>query len=36
MSYHLHIFTLFKLDRGIRDEIAGMVTTFGLLWPKWL
>jgi len=27
---------LLKLDRGIRDEIAGMVTTFGLPWPKWL
>ncbi len=27
---------LLKLDRGIRDEIAGMVTTFGFPWPKWL
>lgn len=27
---------LLKLDRGIRDAIVGMVTTFGLPWPKWL
>jgi O-antigen/teichoic acid export membrane protein len=32
----LYIFVLFKLDRGIRNEISGMVTTFGLPWPKWL
>jgi len=32
----IYIFLLFKLDRGIRDELAGMVTTFGLPWPKWL
>jgi O-antigen/teichoic acid export membrane protein len=32
----LYVLLLFKLDRGIRDEIAGMITTFGLPWPKWL
>jgi len=32
----IYVFVLLKLDRGIRDEIAGMVTTFGLPWPKWL
>ena len=32
----IYIFLLFKLDRGIRDELVGMVTTFGLPWPKWL
>ena len=32
----LYFFLLFKIDRGIRDEIAGMVTTLGLPWPKWL
>jgi O-antigen/teichoic acid export membrane protein len=32
----IYIFLLFKLDRGIRNEISGMVTTFGLPWPKWL
>ncbi|MEA5037131.1 MAG: flippase [Methanocorpusculum sp.] len=32
----IYIFLLLKLDHGIRDEIAGMVTTFGLPWPKWL
>ncbi|WP_319379228.1 flippase [uncultured Methanocorpusculum sp.] len=32
----IYVCLLFKLDRGIRDEIAGMVTTFGLPWPKWL
>ena len=32
----IYFFLLFKIDRGIRDEIAGMVTTFGLPWPKWL
>lgn len=32
----IYIFVLLKLDHGIRDEIAGMVTTFGLPWPKWL
>ena len=32
----IYIFLLFKIDRGIRDEIAGMVTTLGLPWPKWL
>ena len=31
-----YFFILFKIDRGIRDEIAGMVTTLGLPWPKWL
>ena len=32
----IYIFLLFKIDRGIRDEIAGMVTTLGLPWPRWL
>ena len=32
----LYFFLLFKIDRGIRDEIAGMVTSLGLPWPKWL
>jgi len=32
----IYVTLLLKLDRGIRDEIAGMVTTFGLPWPKWL
>ncbi len=32
----IYVLLLFKLDRGIRDEITGMVTTFGLPWPKWL
>jgi len=32
----IYFLLLLKLDRGIRDEIAGMVTTFGLPWPKWL
>ena len=32
----LYFFLLFKIDRGIRDEIAGLVTTLGLPWPKWL
>ena len=32
----IYFFLLFKIDRGIRDEIAGMVKTFGILWPKWL
>ena len=32
----IYFFLLFKIDRGIRDEIAGMVTTLGLPWPKWL
>ena len=32
----IYFFLLFKIDRGIHDEIAGMVTTFGLPWPKWL
>ncbi len=32
----IYFFLLFKIDRGIRDEIAGMVKTFGLPWPKWL
>ena len=32
----IYSFLLFKIDRGIRDEIAGMVKTFGIPWPKWL
>ena len=32
----IYFFLLFKIDRGIRDEIAGMVATLGLPWPKWL
>lgn len=32
----IYFFLLFKIDRGIRDEIAGMVKTFGIPWPKWL
>ena len=32
----IYFFLLFKLDRGIRNELADMVTTFGLPWPKWL
>ncbi|MBQ4135202.1 MAG: polysaccharide biosynthesis C-terminal domain-containing protein [Methanocorpusculum sp.] len=32
----IYFFLLFKIDRGIRNEIAGMVTTLGLPWPKWL
>ena len=32
----LYFFLLFKIDRGIRDDIAGIVTAFGLPWPKWL
>ena len=32
----IYFFTLLKLDSGIHDEIAGMITTFGLPWPKWL
>ena len=32
----IYILVLLKLDHGIRDEIAGMITTFGLPWPKWL
>ncbi|MDO5844789.1 MAG: polysaccharide biosynthesis C-terminal domain-containing protein, partial [Methanocorpusculum sp.] len=27
---------LLKLDKGIRNEIADMVTTIGIKWPKWL
>lgn len=29
-------FSLLKIDRGIRNEIAGLVTTIGIPWPKWL
>ena len=32
----IYFFLLFKIDRGIRDEIAGMVKTFDIPWPKWL
>ena len=32
----IYFFLLFKIDRGIRDEIVGMVKTFGNPWPKWL
>lgn len=32
----IYFFMLFKLDRGIRDELAGVVNNFGLKWPKWL
>jgi hypothetical protein len=32
----IYFFLLFKIDSGIRNEIAGMVTTLGLPWPKWL
>ncbi len=32
----IYVLHLFKLDHGIQDEISGMVTTFGLPWPKWL
>ena len=32
----IYFFLLFKIDRGIHDEIAGMVKTFGIPWPKWL
>ena len=32
----IYFLLLFKIDHGIRDEIAGMVTTLGLPWPKWL
>ena len=32
----IYFLLLFKIDRGIRDEIAGMVATLGLPWPKWL
>ena len=32
----IYFFLLFKIDRGIRDEIAGMAKTFGIPWPKWL
>ena len=32
----IYFLLLFKIYRGFRDEIAGMVTTFGLPWPKWL
>ena len=32
----IYFFLLFKIDRGIRDEIAGMVKTFGIPWPKWI
>ncbi len=32
----IYFLLLFKIDRGIRDEITGMVTTLGLPWPKWL
>lgn len=32
----IYFFVLLKLDSGIHDEIAGMITTFGLPWPKWL
>ncbi|HJJ28593.1 MAG TPA: flippase [Methanocorpusculum sp.] len=27
---------LLKLNKGIRNEIAGVVENFGLKWPKWL
>ncbi len=36
ISALIYSLLLLKLDHGIRDEIAGMVTTFGLPWPKWL
>lgn len=29
-------FSLLKIDRGIRNELAGLVTTIGIPWPKWL
>ncbi len=32
----IYFFLLFKLDHGIRNDLADMVTTFGLPWPKWL
>ena len=32
----LYIFLLLKIDSGIRDDIADVVTTLGLPWPKWL
>ncbi len=32
----IYFLLLFRLDRGIRDELAGIVTQFGLPWPKWL
>jgi len=35
-SSKAHFLLLFKIDREILDEIAGMVTTFGLPWSKWL
>ena len=32
----IYFFVLLKLDSGIHNEISGMITTFGLPWPKWL
>lgn len=32
----IYFFLLFKLDKGIRNEIRDLVTNFGIPWPKWL
>lgn len=32
----IYFLALFKLDRGIRDEVATLAKQFGMPWPKWL
>ncbi|MDV0443847.1 flippase [Methanorbis rubei] len=32
----IYFVVLFKLDKGIHDEISGLVKQFGLPWPRWL
>ncbi|MCZ0860810.1 flippase [Methanocorpusculum sp. MG] len=32
----IYFVVLFKLDKGIHDEIAGLAKQFGLPWPRWL
>lgn len=32
----IYFIALFRLDKGIHDEIADLVEQFGLPWPRWL
>ncbi|MDU9375478.1 lipid II flippase MurJ [Methanocorpusculaceae archaeon Sp1] len=32
----IYFVVLFKLDKGLHDEISGLVKQFGIPWPRWL
>lgn len=32
----IYFVILFRLDKGIHDEVSGLVKQFGLPWPRWL